>query len=234
MQLAVSQSWVNVCVSEIAHLQLWSWIKYAIILSTAVLELGVDGCLLLIQLLEHVPAEIRSFRFQYIADILSITLKRTITATRVKELVSESNQFKGRLECVDIGKPSIQLLWKATFTLAKPCTQFLAPPVSDCIMCGSSLTTHNKPVTTICYTIAGPIPAMKVSLRCDTCRVNYGYGKLSILLIFLSSCIIDMISMDVMAVVVINIMKITCVLLYVQAKPVLWKGHVTKAGVHLG
>ena len=47
-------------------------------------------------------------------------------------------------------------------------------------------------------------------------------------------CFIDMISMDVMLVADIGIMKIMCVHLCVEARPVLLKGHVTRTGVHLG
>ena len=43
-----------------------------------------------------------------------------------------------------------------------------------------------------------------------------------------------MISMDVMLVADIGIMKIMCVHLCVEARPVLLKGHVTRTGVHLG
>lgn len=203
------------------------------------MELGVDGCLLLIQLLQYVPTELCSYRLQYIADILSVALKITITPKRVKELIDGANRLEGALQCVDIGKPSMQLLWKASFAVGKPFTKFLAPPVTDCILCGSSLTTHNKPVTTICYTAAGPMPAVKVALRCDTCRVNYRYGnpyihcanscKLTLHYVF-----VDMICMDVILAAVISIMIITCGHLYVQARPAMLKDLVMRAGVHLG
>ena len=168
-----NQEWAAACAATVNTMQQMQ----VFFNSAAVLKLGVDGSLLFIQLLHYVPAELSSYRFKYVADILSVALETTITVEGVKELTEDANWLDGVLQCVDIGKPSMKLLWKATFAIGKPCTQFLAPPVSDCIICGSSLTTHNKSVTVICYTAAGPIPAVKVSLRCDTCRINYRYGN---------------------------------------------------------
>ena len=54
-----------------------------------------------------------------------------------------------------------------------PHTLFLAPPVTACIRCASKLSAHKKPTAVICYTCTGPMPAVKITLRCDKCGTNY-------------------------------------------------------------
>ncbi len=56
-------------------------------------------------------------------------------------------------------------------------TLFLAPPVTTCLTCHSSLHVHNTPVTVICYTEEGPLPALKITLRCSDCAINYRYEQ---------------------------------------------------------
>ena len=36
---------------------------------------------------------------------------------------------------------------------------------------------HNKPTLVVCYTMLGPVPAAKVTLRCKTCGTNYRYDQ---------------------------------------------------------
>ena len=57
-------------------------------------------------------------------------------------------------------------------------TLFLAHPVTACITCASKLSIHKKPTTVICYTCTGPMPAVKITLRCDRCGTNYIQVKL--------------------------------------------------------
>ena len=57
---------------------------------------------------------------------------------------------------------------------------FLAPPVMHCVnpMCeGRKLGTSNDPVNVTLFTIDGPRPASKISLKCGKCNANYGYSK---------------------------------------------------------
>ena len=57
--------------------------------------------------------------------------------------------------------------------IGKPLTLFLAPPTDCCLHCGSSLQIHHEPTTVICFTLNGPVPAQKVTLRCKKCQISY-------------------------------------------------------------
>ena len=69
------------------------------------------------------------------------------------------------------------VLWEATMKIGKPLTLFLAPPTDCCLHCGSSLQIHHEPTTVICFTLNGPVPAQKVTLRCKKCQISYRYEQ---------------------------------------------------------
>ena len=77
-----------------------------------------------------------------------------------------------------LGSLPLDLLWDATFKHGQPLTCFLSPPLDSCLLCNGTLTTHNQPTVCICYTLDGPIPAAKITLRCQHCSINYRYGSL--------------------------------------------------------
>ena len=58
-----------------------------------------------------------------------------------------------------------------------PLTCFLAPPVDTCLQCSASLHVHNHPVRVVCYTQDGPVIALKLTLRCRACGLNYRYEQ---------------------------------------------------------
>lgn len=70
-----------------------------------------------------------------------------------------------------------KVLWKATMKFDSPHNMFLAPPWQHCADCNCVLQEHNIPTTIICFTVDGPIPATKVTLRCVQCGVNYRYDQ---------------------------------------------------------
>ena len=50
---------------------------------------------------------------------------------------------------------------------------FIAPPVTDCLSCGSLLSAPNPPSSCTLYTCRGPKPCSKITLRCNGCKISY-------------------------------------------------------------
>ena len=69
------------------------------------------------------------------------------------------------------------ILWEATTKFGVPTNMFLCPPLSNCIHCDASLQIHHEPTVVTCYTWDGPIPALKLTLRCKPCNLNYRYEQ---------------------------------------------------------
>lgn len=59
--------------------------------------------------------------------------------------------------------------------LGKPINLFLGPNTTECEQCSSPLHINHDPITVICYTFYGPVPAQKITLRCKYCNINYRY-----------------------------------------------------------
>jgi len=53
----------------------------------------------------------------------------------------------------------------------------IAPPIKYCLICQQELTKHNNPTHVTYYLPEGPLPFLKVELRCRTCQYNYGVSK---------------------------------------------------------
>ena len=50
---------------------------------------------------------------------------------------------------------------------------FIAPPVTDCLSCGSLLSAPNPPSSCTLYMCRGPKPCSKITLRCNGCKISY-------------------------------------------------------------
>ena len=66
----------------------------------------------------------------------------------------------------------------------EPYTNFIAPPVSECINstcklygCVNSLSANHAPVNVVIFDVDGPLPACKVCLKCKSCHTVYNYSK---------------------------------------------------------
>lgn len=66
---------------------------------------------------------------------------------------------------------------QASISTGVPLTCFLAPPVDTCLQCSARLHVHNHPVRVVCYTQDGPVMALKLTLRCRGCGLNYRYEQ---------------------------------------------------------
>lgn len=136
-------------------------------------KFGNEGCLLFLQLLNYIPKSLLKYRLECVTDILGVGLTTTTLKTsELDDLMKYSNTVAAEFNDL-LGKPSMQLLWKASFEKNKPLTLFLAPPVETCLVCESRLTTHNQPTTSLCFTRDGPLPALKITLKCPKCLTNY-------------------------------------------------------------
>lgn len=139
-------------------------------------RLGVLGWLLLQQVLQLIPSNFMNYQIDYIHDILETALKLDIQKSELKVIIDTCCKFDESLKNA-VGMPLQEVLWEATFKHGQARMLFLAPPTNFCLRCGSLLSTHNKPTTVICYTQNGPLPAMKIILRCDKCGTNYRYVR---------------------------------------------------------
>lgn len=54
--------------------------------------------------------------------------------------------------------------------------EILAPPVNTCTNCSKSLSTHNKMCSVTVFSMTTIKTAMKLSLRCPDCEINFGYS----------------------------------------------------------
>ena len=124
--------------------------------------------LALLRCLNFIPAEFKSHRFHYIAEILNSELDTTYSTGDILTFV---NSIEGLFVTHEI--PSADTLWQVTLTKGMGCMEFLAPPTSNCLKCGKTLHVHNEPVTVLCFKMDGPTIASKITLRCSSCHTNY-------------------------------------------------------------
>ena len=123
--------------------------------------------------MKYIPGNFQKFGLNCIANVLNTTLLMDLDAEDAQLLIHECDIFHTESADRMIGPPPLELLWKATFDHGSPHTLYLAPPVDKCISCAHRLTTHNSPTVVICYTCDGPLPALKMTLRCDNCGINH-------------------------------------------------------------
>lgn len=53
----------------------------------------------------------------------------------------------------------------------------ICPPTKTCLLCQQDLQKNNKPCIVTNYLVNGPLPFLKVELRCRTCGLSYGITK---------------------------------------------------------
>jgi len=119
--------------------------------------------------------------FYVLRNILCANIDK-IAIPSVEELIGLSHLAEEYMsenkELVEIFGPIEQsMLWKATRLEGEAHNIYLSPPVDNCVLCGSTLQAHHVPTTVICYTWLGPLPASKLTLRCEQCSINYRYEQ---------------------------------------------------------
>lgn len=114
-------------------------------------------------------------------DILSVNItKESVPETpSLAELIAVAENFSScNKEFIELLGPVTQeCLWKATLQKGTPYNLFLSPPLDNCLSCGGTLQAHHAPTSVVCYTWNGPLPALKMTLRCEGCSINYRYEQ---------------------------------------------------------
>lgn len=127
------------------------------------------------QALNLVPPTFKAKRLTYIANILNqLDGTELVTEIEVNTLICDVKQIYGD-SIKYLGTPATELLWKATFAKKISHMLFLGPPTETCFNCASPLQSHNPPSLVLCFGLQGPLPALKITLRCSHCCVNYRY-----------------------------------------------------------
>lgn len=130
---------------------------------------GIVKNMLVGQLLNLVPPCFKD-RLKYMTNILNqVEGLEDVNHEEVGILASQIGSIKY------LGTPDTELLWNATFATKKSHVLFLGPPTTDCFKCSRSLKFHNLPSQILCFGLTGPVPALKITLRCTACLINYRY-----------------------------------------------------------
>ena len=132
--------------------------------------------LIIAQALNLIPPTFKSHRLKYICNMLNyFDASTNVTVAEVKTLVHQVQQSCETLLIKFFGMPNIDFLWDVTFATNTSHMLFLGPPTEVCFKCSKMLQTHNQPTEILCFNLSGPIPALKITLRCTSCAINYRY-----------------------------------------------------------
>lgn len=55
--------------------------------------------------------------------------------------------------------------------------RFLVPPTTSCISCTKALSGNHNPVKVTWFGLSGMEDAIKLSLRCRNCKLNYNFSQ---------------------------------------------------------
>lgn len=126
------------------------------------------------QSLNLIPSTFQG-RVDLITNILnSVSGYRDVSSGEVEAIITKVQSVYGAL-LQHFGTPNEDLLWSTTFETQKPHMLFLGPPTNVCFTCSHTLHVHNRPSTVIGFGLNGPLPALKLTLRCTRCCINYRY-----------------------------------------------------------
>ena len=137
-------------------------------------EIAFAESMIIGQAMNLVPPLFLHHRSRYITNIVNQytgkALDVSVIATKMESLLLSNGPHIPKL-----GEPQRDILWDATFKTGTPHLVFLAPPVTTCYNCDGYLQTHNSPTNVLCFGMEGPFPALKITLRCRNCGLNYRY-----------------------------------------------------------
>jgi len=160
----------------------------------AVLKFGLKFVENLLLLLRVIPEESGPWRREVASSLLTMLDGKPLDSekTRILNIALESSQFKK-----DTGGQKIESYYIQTLSTAikntddeqssatsqackwglQPFAGCIAPPTKHCFVCSGQLTKHNKPCRVTYYLASGPLPFIKVELRCRSCKLNYAISK---------------------------------------------------------
>ena len=156
------------------------------IVGFSVIKFGLRFVESLLSVLSVVPEESGPWRAEIIKSQLSLLIGATrLTAEQecMVKIISESSTYKR-------GFPGQEGYYSQVFSqvLANQCdgadqsssgffAGCIAPPTRVCFSCNNELQKNNKPTYVTYYLASGPLPFLKVELRCRSCKINYGIVK---------------------------------------------------------
>ena len=140
------------------------------VLCDIVHEFGYKHGTRLIAVNQHVP---KSFpqRNDVIKNIMSVDMLNF--ESRQSEIEKAIQMLNSREIFVGDCKLDEDFLWKCTKKFNEPYNSFLIPPVENCLVCDGMLY-HQSKIHVTLFTLTGPKPAYKVSMRCKKgCGANF-------------------------------------------------------------
>lgn len=145
------------------------------VLTTLVCKFGFKTICSLVKAIDTVPVRFPS-RNSYISNIVNCYGP---TGVNIEFLVEVLNHFHDELKYVSCTEHD-QILWDTTAKHNEPHNAFLLPPVEHCIHngCDGALYVHYKCFATL-FSMNGPIPAQKATLRCRECNTTYNIDTFS-------------------------------------------------------
>lgn len=149
------------------------------IMSLVNLLYGADVIAYTKRALQHVPKAFDCYKNMR-KQCVFLIVKRLCPATSLTLEATEDlvDFFE---ECCKDGLPIIgdSIAWEESLLqLTKEekwnFSMFIAPPVLECLECQSTLSASNPPSICTVYTLEGPKPSTKITLKCQTCNTYYG------------------------------------------------------------
>ena len=125
------------------------------------------------QVMNLIPPVFLEYRLQYIASIMNeVNENEPLSTATISSAMHHLQKLNG---LKNLGHPPRDMLWKVTFKRNLPYMEFIGPPVLDCVTCKQQLQSHNPPTPVVCFGLEGPLPGLKITLRCRNCCLNYRY-----------------------------------------------------------
>lgn len=147
--------------------------------SLLALMFGFDTVSWVMAAIQHVPrvfSRRKNSRAKIICDIAnSLCQEKHLSLSVVDEIVKCIEEFVPELNVLETQRTRFEdALASLNGKDGINYGGFIAPPVEDCTLCGTALTAPNALSSCILYTVDGPKPCTKLSLRCQGCKVSYG------------------------------------------------------------
>ena len=151
--------------------------------SSATMQLSVSGDrpptamreMLLGQALNLIPPCFKQQRMKYVMNILNEVEGCSFASLADLECKAIEIEHVHGNSLKLFGTPHSDLLWSTTFATKTPHMLFMGPPTTTCLRCSKVLKSHNPPSQVLCFSWNGPLPALKITLRCTECMINYRY-----------------------------------------------------------
>lgn len=159
------------------------------IIGFAVIKFGLNFVENVLSVLTVVPEESGPWRNEIINSQLNFLTgnrdKLTYEQEYIVKKISESNKYKYGLLGQERESHYNRVFSQILANYPDHSSQYssglfagcIAPPTKVCFFCNNELQKNNKPIRVTIYFASGPLPLLKVELRCRSCKINYGIVK---------------------------------------------------------